>query len=415
MYSPNTFYVNRMLHEKTKNDKSFSLKQFISELHEERNIKAVILSTFKADIAYIQDVFPVYDIPVILLYDRLQNNHLIKKRKKHNPMKLCKVPSPKGSHHSKFMLVFTNDNKVYTIVSTANLVPQITIDCSWIQAFEKKTDKSPNSCNFQTKLTDYLQNVNYSAMSKSGLLVLRLFCMEIFGCDIRYEIAKYDFSTSTVDLVTSIPGNHTNAKYGHIQMKNILSNQVAPDGKLGDIIIQQTSIGANFGSIQYWNFINSLCDKSDGQDKPNDILLWAKNNKYNCNYMSADNFLDLQMDGALCKSFHIQKNSNLHTKIYLRLYKNKKRLRWIKMGSECLSIGAQGKFDGKYNLLRNWEMSILFKESAKKKLYVDDFPIPFDLDPIPYQNKDGEWNCTPYIDDISEKPLLKDKPFKFEF
>ena len=157
--------------------KSFNIKNLVTNLHECGKLKGIILSTFRADIEYIYDVFPIYDVPVCLLYDRLENKRIIKKRKLHDNMQLCKVPSPKGAYHSKFMLIFTNDNKVYFIVSTANLVPQVTIDASWIQVFDKKTDTPAASCNFEVKLSDYLQKASDCAVSKSGLMVLRSFCI----------------------------------------------------------------------------------------------------------------------------------------------------------------------------------------------------------------------------------------------
>ena len=50
-------------------------------------------------------------------------------------------------------------------------------------------------------------------------------------------------------------------------------------------------------------------------------------------------------------SSYDRKNVVPHTKLYMRLYKHTGnsdgRLRWIKMGSDCLSIGAQGLYDHK--------------------------------------------------------------------
>ena len=96
--------------------------------------------------------------------------------------------------------------------------------------------------------------------------------------------------------------------------------------------------------------------------------------------MSSKCFLDLGEDGPLANSFYVfrhttEKNVVPHTKLYMRLYKHTGnsdgRLRWIKMGSDCLSIGAQGLYDHKERsvTMRNWEMSILFHEQADMLLF----------------------------------------------
>ena len=180
------------------------------------------------------------------------------------------------------------------------------------------------------------------------------------------------------------------------------------DRDLGDLILQPTSIGGDFDGVQYASFVDSMCDISDGNNKPEDKLIWplmsslrgssaaniasgddgtqenaeyetdnvvGRDSKDGCVFMSSKCFLDLGEDGPLANSFYVfrhttEKNVVPHTKLYMRLYKHTGnsdgRLRWIKMGSDCLSIGAQGLYDHKERsvTMRNWEMSILFHEQT---------------------------------------------------
>ena len=97
------------------------------------------------------------------------------------------------------------------------------------------------------------------------------------------------------------------------------------------------------------------------------------------------------------------------------------RLRWIKLGSDCLSIGAQGKMENGRLLMRNWEMGVLFHETETNILCVGKspsvsngsngctysvFPIPFEVvKPVPFQDENGEWPSKhiPYMHEMDPK------------
>ena len=150
----------------------------------------------------------------------------------------------------------------------------------------------------------------------------------------------------------------------------------------------------------------------------------GSNENDGCVFMSSSCFLSLGEDGLLENSFYIYSHEDKlkslvpHTKLYMRLYDRhlpsseaanecSDRLRWIKLGSDCLSIGAQGKMENGRLLMRNWEMGVLFHETETNILCVGKspsvsngsngctysvFPIPFEVvKPVPFQDENGEW------------------------
>ena len=142
-------------------------------------------------------------------------------------------------------------------------------------------------------------------------------------------------------------------------------NQIHGERKLAHIIVQPTSIGNDFNGVQYASFIDSMCDSSDGINKPKDKLIWPlKNgltnpsggNNINSNNSSSDSNIKMNIDkeydnnplvgesdkdGCLfltskgffingrgwstCRHFHVfehvdSENAVPHIKLYLRLY-----------------------------------------------------------------------------------------------
>ena len=398
-----------------------------------------------------------------------------------------KVNAPTGTYHAKFVLLFL-DTGIHVVISTGNSVRQRTIDVSWSQYFPLKplstASSSQNSrSDFQEKLSTFLLRADEEVASEDGMLPVRKFFLNVLKePNVDSQLLKYDFSKSCVSLLTSIPGKgsakkHYNEKHGHRNLRKILRdericpslksmNQIHGERKLAHIIVQPTSIGNDFNGVQYASFIDSMCDSSDGINKPKDKLIWPLKNgltnpsggnninsnnsssdsnikmnidkeydnnplvgesdKDGCLFLTSKAFLSMGEDGPLADSFHVfehvdSENAVPHIKLYLRLYAKEKhddkRIRWIKLGSDCLSVGAQGFYDKRDNsvIMRNWEMGVLFHENASNLLYVGTkadvtvtnenlrkvyFPIPFKcVEPLPYRMEDGSWpdNRIPYM------------------
>ena len=341
---------------------------------------------------------------------------------------------------------------------------------------------------FKKKLQTFMFHADDAIAASTGLLPVRKFFRDVLGeHDLQVQLCKYSFSMTSVCLLTSVPGKgpgktHPNEDHGHRNLRSILRGSnffptVAEmcaahgDRDLGDLVLQPTSVGGDFDGVQYASFVDSMCDSTDGNKKPKDKLIWplmsslqgasatsiacgngktqempqenteyetdsvvGRDGKDGCVFMSSKCFLDLGEDGPLANSFYVfghttSKDIVPHTKLYMRLYKHTgdgdERLRWIKMGSDCLSIGAQGLYDQTERsvTMRNWEMSILFHEQKDMLLFVGKepvvqergnsvreayFPVPFECaDAVPYRLEDGTWpsNRIPYMHEYDEREL----------
>lgn len=479
------------------NNNTFDLRKYINVLCDKGKLRAAVFSTFRVNLDYItSSAFHLTksSIPTFILHGdaasqrRLQATKNFPARSEGTPPRkrqkaesesntdaeLCcidvpknfhlhQVPAPRGTYHSKFALLFTH-SEVHVIVTSANLVRPITIDASWVQLFTTKHANSETKSSFETQLLDYFEAVNTVLDPGSGAMPFRNFFIDHLGADIRSVLARYDFSSSNVSLLTSIPGSregmiHSNKMYGHMQLRHILKHdfpstqQVAKTHgaqPLGSLILQPTSIGYQFDGVQYSSLLHSLRDPSD-TTLPKDRLIWPLMDGLNpgrngvgieendgCVFMSSSSFLSLGEDGPLNNSFYIFKHQDQlkslvpHTKLYMRLYDRKQsildggkeirnRIRWIKLGSDCLSIGAQGKLENGKILMRNWEMGVLFHETETNLLYVGEnpsvlksktgiihstFPIPFEaVEPTPFQYQNGEWPSKhiPYMHEMDPK------------
>ena len=503
-FSPSIFYRNTLdeavLKSKTIdhvgiNENTFDLRKYINDLCDKGKLRAAVLSTFRVNLEYVTGSdfrLTQCSIPTFILHGDAASHRQLqasksapvradgtppRKRQRRDGesdddeeprsielpgnFSVHQVPAPRGTYHSKFALLFTHD-QVHVIVATGNLVRPITIDASWVQVFAKHACATGKKSEFGTRLLDYLDAANSALDPGYGTMPFRNFFNHNLGGDVKSVLGRYDFSTSNVSLLTSIPGSregmtHVNERYGHMQLRHILNSgfpstaQVAQRHgarPLGNLVLQPTSIGFQFDGVQYSSLIHSLRDPSD-VTLPEDRLIWPLMDGLNpgrngvgnqendgCVFMSSSCFLSMGQDGPLENSFYIYKHEEKlkslvpHTKLYMRLYDRKPsnvvdegmdRLRWIKLGSDCLSIGAQGKWENGRLLMRNWEMGVLFHETETNILCVgkdpkvsngndgttySTFPIPFEaVAPQPFQDENGEWpsNHIPYMHEMDPK------------
>jgi tyrosyl-DNA phosphodiesterase-1 len=125
------------------------------------------------------------------------------------------VPYRFGSHHSKFTICLLKNRTVLRLaVFTANFIKA---DCSfktqavYSQDFHLKGPESSSiSSDFECSLTDYLRKLN----PPSGSMLE----------NVANSIAQFDFSTATADLVPSIPGRHSNSKYGSRKIASVMNS-----------------------------------------------------------------------------------------------------------------------------------------------------------------------------------------------
>jgi len=184
------------------------------------------------------------------------------------------IPLPYGSHHTKAMLLFYEDDTMQVIIHTANLVPSdwyYKTQAVWSSPFlSKKTEEyiqSGKECEFEKELCKYIKYYNIPVLNR-----------------LAERVSLYNFEDCKAILISSVPGIHRGNelnKWGHLQLKDILSLKFkmkfdeSNKTKQSYIISQISSIGA-LGKDDRWldkEFGNSLRYTDSGIDSNTNLKL----------------------------------------------------------------------------------------------------------------------------------------------
>jgi len=335
------------------------------------------------------------------------------------------IPLPYGSHHTKAMLLFYEDDTMQVIIHTANLVPSdwyYKTQAVWSSPFlSKKTEEyiqSGKECEFEKELCKYIKYYNIPVLNR-----------------LAERVSLYNFEDCKAILISSVPGIHRGNelnKWGHLQLKDILSLKFkmkfdeSNKTKQSYIISQISSIGA-LGKDDRWldkEFGNSLRYTDSGIDSNTNLKLiyptvdnvrnsiegWSGGNSLpfsNSNWQKQSNYMN--------KILHIWKAENSgrtrampHIKTFTRI--DNDEISWFLLTSANLSKAAWGTLQkqGKQLMIRNYELGVLllpelFNKNENVKLInyygknkdsefdsktkMVNIPIPFDLPLTPYPPK----------------------------
>ncbi|RUS34182.1 hypothetical protein BC938DRAFT_482062 [Jimgerdemannia flammicorona] len=175
---------------------------------------------------------------------RQDEAHIIKEQvKAFQNVKLVfpSLPIQYGTHHTKAMLLFYNDDTMRVVIHTANLVSSDwrnkTQAVYTSPVLHKKRSpqlsSSPAEMSmFEKDLTDYFKAYGHQ---------LSRFC-ELFK--------DYDFSECKAIIVASVPGYHTGVnkkKWGHLRLRSVLEQHVVIPDECRDrstVVCQFSSIGS---------------------------------------------------------------------------------------------------------------------------------------------------------------------------
>ena len=440
----------------------FSRSVFIESVLKKSRLNGVIFSTYNTDLPDVQEEFPFFfdkenPIPVLLLhgdksihreggsttyYKKLEGE----RDKEHWRVTLpcnfqveavipCeedetgRIRRTMGSHHCKYILVFTPDH-LYVIITTANLVEPQTLDMSQVQKFPRCSSDSPPH-DFGIVLWDLLQ-----AQSRSMELFAEYSSeKDVSRCntplaflkrelDINNLSLHYDFSEAVGDLVTSVPGTHDDNKYGLFRIREVLTKhagdlprRLTREDRLG---IQVTSIGDRLEEVVTMNprfcrletmlqhfFLGDEIKAGDPLSSTD--LIWPSYQYIrSCVRFPFKYRTDIVEDTE--PPFHVKKaggplfltavqlhelgsrirtcfrkfvtNAKLypHLKTYFRrLGPESDDLAWFFLTSANLSTGALGEErSGGRNLhLRNFELGVLLHRSTTGILRLSDIPLPY--------------------------------------
>ncbi|XP_034274198.1 tyrosyl-DNA phosphodiesterase 1 [Pantherophis guttatus] len=348
-------------------------------------------------------------------------------------VRLCqaKLDIAFGTHHTKMMLL-NYEEGLRVVIHTSNL-----IDDDWYQKTQgiwlsplyprlppgSAESDGESHTNFKSDLISYL--ISYKSASLMEWVEI---------------IKQHDLSETRVYLIGSTPGRYQgNAKenWGHLKLRKLLKEHARkiPDQDSWPIIGQFSSIGSMGVDQSKWlcsEFRESLGSLgSNLKTPPNEIpihLIYpsVENVRQSLEGYPAGGSLPYSIQTAqkqpwLHSYFHKwsaetsgRSHAMPHIKTYMRVSLDFQKIAWFLVTSANLSKAAWGAFEknGTQLMIRSYELGVLFlpsefglnteyfqvKENMFANTSVLSFPVPYDLPPEKYENKDRPWIWNiPYI------------------
>jgi hypothetical protein len=325
-----------------------------------------------------------------------------------------------GVMHAKIGLLFTKSKRgkvtgLQIAISSANLVPPVSIDMTWTQWFPAASisgDFQLPPEDFGLYLEDFIMKL-HQASSKNGSknTIEKWFIKNKMSLSSLHRI--FDFTSAAGAFVSSVPGTHiykhknvekTSLQYGQRRIGEILSRISSSfPRKLSDedqFLVQPTSIGKGMDDFTMHLFCRSFGAKGCDIMWPTEkyMALCAEKSLQGESgplFMSPRNFRDLGPD--LQQRFIEYKDSHPkwdhlvpHVKTYMRFYENPPQTKaaerselsqkssgsrlaaWLYLTSACLSRGAMGYWklmDEESSLtMRNFEAGIMLWSTSDRYL-----------------------------------------------
>ncbi|KAL6657929.1 hypothetical protein ACP70R_005709 [Stipagrostis hirtigluma subsp. patula] len=345
------------------------------------DVRLAVLSNYMVDIDWLLTACPsLRKVPHVLVIhgEDGASLELLKKMKPANWI-LHKPPLPIsfGTHHSKAMLLVYPQG-IRVVVHTANLIHVDWNNKSqglWMQDFPWKDAKDVNKkVPFENDLVDYL----------SALKLWPEFRVHFPAVgDVSINAAffrKFDYSSSMVRLIGSVPGYHVGPnikKWGHMKLRNVLEECVFEKQFCKSPLIYQFS---SLGSLdEKWmsEFACSLsAGKSDdgsplGIGKP--LIVWPTVEDVRCSiegYAAGSCIPSPQKNvekdflkkyWARWKADHVGRCRAMpHIKTFTRY--NGQNIAWFLLTSANLSKAAWGALQKNNTqlMIRSYELGVLF-------------------------------------------------------
>ncbi|KAJ3106081.1 tyrosyl-DNA phosphodiesterase 1 [Phlyctochytrium planicorne] len=286
-----------------------------------------------------------------------------------------------GTHHTKAMIIFYKNDTARVVIHTANLV-------------QKDWGKKSQGCWVSDILSKKSQaNGSYiSSDFESDLLAY----LTSYGRpleDLRALVKQYDFSNVRAAIVGSVPGRHSEHnkfKWGHLRMRNLLSEVPLSTRcrRSSSIVLQFSSIGS-LGNTNKWlvdEFGASLSRTSTSGLMPNPPLKIV--------FPTVEEVRDSNQGWSAGRSIpHNEKNWNDHSsylrpllhrwkgnlagrndsmphiKTFARVNEDSGDLSWLYIGSHNLSKAAWGTLqsNGAKLYIRSYELGVLLHPTLFKK------------------------------------------------
>uniref|UniRef100_A0A8C9RJN6 Tyrosyl-DNA phosphodiesterase 1 n=1 Tax=Scleropages formosus TaxID=113540 RepID=A0A8C9RJN6_SCLFO len=384
------------------------------------------------DISWMVQQYPpeFRDKPVMIVHGEKRESkaRLIQQAQPYTHIRFCqaKLDIAFGTHHTKMMLLWYEEG-FRVVILTSNLIP-----ADWYQKtqglwlsplYPKLPEGSPflageSPTNFKSDLLDYLRS--YRAPELEEWI---------------QRIGEHDLSQTRVYLVGSTPGRFLGSdmeKWGHLRLRKLLSEntQRVQNEEAWPVVAQFSSIGSMGVDKTKWlaaEFQHTLTTLGKGKKVSTspEIPMYlvypsVENVRTSLEGYPAGGSLPYSIQTAqrqlwLHSYFHYwsaevtgRSHAMPHIKTYMRTSPDFAELSWFLVTSANLSKAAWGALEKNNTqmMVRSYELGVLFLPSA----FVSDmktfkvqknpfpatgssasFPVPFDLPPQPYRNKDQPW------------------------
>ncbi|KAM9294161.1 tyrosyl-DNA phosphodiesterase 1 [Gastrophryne carolinensis] len=339
-----------------------------------------------------------------------------------------------GTHHTKMMLLLYEEG-LRVVILTSNLIHDDWYQKTqgiWLSPLYPKLPEGSSSLAGESKTNFRSDLIAYLASYKSPSLQE---WMDI--------IKQHDLSETRVYLVGSTPGRfqgHDKEKWGHLRLRKLLREKGSDLAGIESwpVIGQFSSIGSMGTDQTKWlhsEFGQSLKTLGKGEktlpksENPLQLIYPSVGNvRTSLEGYPAGGSLPYGIQTAqkqpwLHSYFHRWKAETSgrskampHIKTYMRLSPDYQELAWFLVTSANLSKAAWGSLEksGSQLFIRSYELGVLFLPPAfdchhgtfpvKVNIYVDNkdargaFPVPYDLPPEHYSEKDRPWVWNiPYV------------------
>ena len=357
------------------------------------------------------------------------------------------MPEMFGTHHSKMMILFRNDDTAQVIIHTANMISK---DWTNMTNAVWSTPMLPLS---KTENEDF--TIGSGHKFKSDLLsYLRAYNTKRSVCrPLVDSLARYDFSAVQGTLIASIPGRHAvetdprETRWGWAALKQAMRVIPVQPGK-AEVVVQVSSI-ATLGGSDSWiqrTLFDSLSSSAKSSSRPDFKVVfpdfseirrsldgYASGGSIHTKIQSAQQAKQLQymrpifchwandaeMGAKLAEGLEVRdagrKRAAPHIKTYIRY--GEKSIDWALLTSANLSKQAWGEAASSSQQIRvaSWEIGVLvwpelladnakmigtFKTDSPSPAELEgDCPliglrIPYNLPLQPYGNEEVPWVAT---------------------
>ncbi|KAM6981033.1 tyrosyl-DNA phosphodiesterase 1 [Aplochiton taeniatus] len=420
------FYLNKVTGlDKKYNTGALHIKEILSPLF--GTLKESVQFNYCFDIAWMVQQYPpeFRGKPVLIVHGdkREAKARLVQQAKPYEHVKFCqaKLDIAFGTHHTKMMLLWYEEG-FRVVILTSNL-----IRADWYQKtqgmwmsplFPRLPEGSPEDDGesptfFKRDLLEYLTAYRAPELS-----------------DWIQKIKEHDLSETRVYLIGSTPGRYMGAnmdRWGHLRLRKLLYEQAntIPNEEKWPVIGQFSSIGSmgldktKWLAGEFQRTMTTLGKSSLRPDPPVYLVYPSVDDvRTSLEGYPAGGSLPYSIQTAqkqmwLHSYFHRwqadttgRSHAMPHIKTYMRVSPDYTQLAWFLVTSANLSKAAWGALEKNNTqvMVRSYELGVLYLPSAfnlktfhvQKKPFPattssSSFPVPFDLPPKPYSDKEEPW------------------------